>query len=81
MRSPGRWRGCDVDGLDDVLVEFLEALVLDDFFFEAGVEGGVLQGDADVAGQGFEQLHILAGEEIAALAAAEAMTAMVRSFT
>ena len=29
----------DVDGFDDVLVEFLEALVLVDLFFEAGVEG------------------------------------------
>ena len=62
----------DVDGLDDVLVEFLEALELGDLFFEAGVEAGVLQGDADVAGEGFEQLDIFAGEEVAAHGPAEA---------
>ena len=62
----------DVDGLDDVLVELLESLELADFFFEAGVEAGVLQGDADVAGQRLEQLDIFAGEEVAAHGAAEA---------
>ena len=61
-----------VDGLDDVLVELLEALEFDDFFFEAGVEAGVLQSDADVAGERFEQLDIFAGEEVAAQGAAEA---------
>ena len=53
----------DVDGFDDVLVELLEALELDDLFFEARVEAGVLQSDADVAGQGFEQLDVFAGQE------------------
>ena len=32
---------------------------------EPGVELGVLDGDADVAGQGFEHFHVLAGEEVA----------------
>jgi hypothetical protein len=62
----------DVDGLDDVFVELLEALELADLFFQAGVEAGVLQGDADVAGQGFEQLDVFAGEEVAADGAAQA---------
>ena len=61
-----------VDGLDDVLVELLEALELGDLFFQAGVEAGVLQGDADVAGEGFEQLDIFARQEVAAEGAAEA---------
>ncbi len=62
----------DIDGFDDVLVEFLKALVFDNFLFEAGVEAGILQGDADVAGQRFEELHVLAGEEVATGAAAQA---------
>ena len=62
----------DVDGFDDVLVELLQALELADLLFEARVEAGVLQGDADVAGQGLEQLDIFAGEEVAAHGAAEA---------
>ncbi len=61
-----------VDGFDDVLVEFLEALELGDLFLQARVEAGVLEGDADVAGQGFEQFHVFAGQEIAAQRAAEA---------
>ncbi len=62
----------DVDGFDDVLVELLEALELADFLFQAGVEAGVLEGDADVAGQGFEQLDVFAGQEVAAQGAAQA---------
>ena len=42
------------------------------FVFEARVEAGVLQRDADVAGQGFEQLDVFAGEEVAAHGAAQA---------
>ena len=42
------------------------------FSSKARVEAGVLQGDADVAGEGLEQLHIFAGEEVAADGAAEA---------
>ena len=62
----------DVDGLDDVLVELLQALELADLLFEARVEAGVLQRDADVAGQRLEQLDVFAGEEIAADGAAQA---------
>ena len=65
-------QNADVDGLDDVLVELLEPLEFADLFFQAGVEAGVLEGDADVAGQGFEQFDIFAGEEIAADGAAQA---------
>ena len=62
----------DVDGLDDVFVELLEPLEFADLFFQAGIEAGVLQGDADVAGQRFEQFDVFAGEEVAADGAAQA---------
>ena len=62
----------DVDGFDDVLVELLEALELADLGFKAGVEAGVLEGDADVAGERLEQLDVFAGEEVAADGAAKA---------
>ena len=42
------------------------------FSFKPRVEAGVLQGNADVAGQRFEQFHVFAGEEIAADGAAQA---------
>ncbi len=62
----------DVDGFDDVLVELLEAFELGDLLFEAAVELRVLDRDADVAGERFEQLHVFAGEEVAVVGAAEA---------
>ena len=62
----------DVDGFDDVLVELLEAFELCDLLLEAAIELGVLDGDADVAGERFEQLHVFAGEEVAVVGAAEA---------
>ena len=42
------------------------------FIFEPRVEAGVLEGDADVAGQRLEQLDVFAGEEVAAQRAAQA---------
>ncbi len=62
----------DVDGFDDVFVELLETLELADFFFEPRVEAGVLEGDADVAGQRFQQFNVFAREEVAADGAAQA---------
>ena len=62
----------DVDRLDDVLVELLQALELGDLLLEPPVELRVLDGDADVAGQRFEQLHVFAGEEVAVVGAAQA---------
>ncbi len=62
----------DVDGFDDVLVEFLEPFVLGDFLGERCVEAGVLYGDADVGGQRFEQLDIFGREEVAGRGAAQA---------
>ena len=62
----------DVDGFDDVFVELLEALELGDLGLEALVELGVLDGDADVAGERFEQLHVFGREEVAIMGAAEA---------
>ena len=61
-----------VDGLDDVFVELLQALEFADFLFQPGVEAGILEGDADVAGERLEQLDVFAGEEIAADGAAQA---------
>ena len=40
--------------------------------FEAAVELGVLDGDADVAGEGLEELHVFGGEEVSVAGAAEA---------
>ena len=68
----------DVDRLDDVLVEFLEPLIFRGLLLQTGVEARVLQGDADVAGEGLEQLHVLAGEEVGAVVRPRPMTAMVR---
>ena len=48
----------DVDRLDDIFVELLEALELGDFLLQAAVELGVLDGDADVAGERFQKLHV-----------------------
>ena len=55
-----------IDRFDNVFVEFFEPLEFADFFFQPRVEAGVLQSDADVAGQRFQQFHILAGKKIAA---------------
>ena len=54
-----------VDRLDDVFVEVLQAFVLGDLLFERGVQARILDGDADVAGQGFQQFDVFAGQEIA----------------
>ncbi len=62
----------DVDGFDDVLVEVFEAFELVDLGLEGAVELGVLDGDADVAGEGFEDFHVFRGEEVAVAGAAEA---------
>ncbi len=59
-----------VDGFDDVLVEFLQALKLADLFFEPRIQACILQRDADVAGERFEQLDVFARKEIAANGAA-----------
>ncbi len=62
----------DVDGFDDVFVEFLQPFELGDLFFQARIEAGILQRDADVAGERFEQFDVFAGEEVAADGAAQA---------
>ena len=62
----------DVDGLDDVFVEVAETLEVEHLLFEATVELGVLDGDADVAGEGLEELHVFGGKEVAVAGAAEA---------
>ena len=62
----------DVDRFDDVLVELLEAFELRDLLLQPAVELRVLNGDADVAGQRLQQLHVFAGEEVAVIGAAQA---------
>ena len=54
-----------VDGFDDVFVEVFQALVLRSFLLQRGVELSVLNGDAEIAAEGLEQLHVFAGEEVA----------------
>jgi len=44
----------------------LQAFEFANLGFQAGIEAGVLQGDADVTGQRFKQFHVFAGEEVAA---------------
>ena len=55
----------DVDGFDDVLVEILQALVLRHFLLQRSVEPAVLDGDAEIAAERFEQLHVFAGKVVA----------------
>ena len=54
----------DIDGLDDVLVEFLQALIFGYLLLQAGVQTGVLDRDSDIAGHGLQQLHVFAGEKV-----------------
>src|ERR1700722_17248889 len=56
----------DVQGFDDIFAEIFEALDLSGFLFERVIETRVLDGDADVASDGEQQLEIVAGEVIAA---------------
>src|SRR5262249_12631331 len=53
-----------VDGLDDVLVEIFQTLVLRHLLFERGVEPSVLNRDAYIAGECLEQFHIFTGKEV-----------------
>ena len=56
----------DVDGFNDVFVKFFEAFEFRDLLFETGIEAGGLEGNTDVACEGFEELYVFAGEEVAA---------------
>ncbi len=62
----------DVDRFDDVFAEFLEPLVLLHFALQRAVEGGVFDGDADVAGEREQQFDVDAREVIAIHGAAYA---------
>ena len=53
-----------IDGLDDVLVEVLQRLVLKRFLLERPVELGVFEGDAHVPADGVEQVDVLARKEV-----------------
>ena len=53
-----------IDGLDDVLVEVLQRLVLKRFLLERPVELGVFEGDAYVPADGVEQVDVLARKEV-----------------
>src|SRR5208282_3063820 len=55
----------NVDGFDDVLVEILQTLVLGGFLLQGGIKLAILDRDAEISAQGFKQLHVFAGEEIA----------------
>src|SRR5580698_3380770 len=62
----------DVDRLNDIFVELFQALELRDLLFEALVELRILDSDADVTGERFEQLHVFARQEVAIVGAAQA---------
>ena len=55
----------DPERLDDVFAEVLEALDLNGFLLERLVEARVFDGDGDVAGDGGEQLKVIAREVVA----------------
>ncbi len=55
-----------VDRLDDVLVELLQPLELADLLLQPRIETRVLQSDADVAGQRFQQFHVFARKKVSA---------------
>src|SRR3974390_674047 len=54
----------DTDGLDNVLAELFQPLVLGDLALQRTVQARILDGNADVSCQGFQQLHVFGGEEI-----------------
>ena len=62
----------DVDGFDNVLVELLQPLEFGNLLLQPLVELRVLDGDADVSGERSQHLHVLAGEEVAVIGAAQA---------
>ena len=53
-------------------MELLQPFEVGDLLLQAAIELRVLDGDADVAGQRLEQLHVFAGEEVAIVRAAQA---------
>ena len=53
------------DRLDNVLVEILQPFVLGNLLLQRCVQPGVLDGDADIPGNGLKQFHVFAGQEIA----------------
>src|SRR6202011_5812938 len=54
----------NVDGLYDVFVEIFEPLVLRYFLLQRRIEAAVLNGDAEIAAEGLEQLHVFARKVI-----------------
>ena len=50
----------DIDGLDDVLVEIFQPLVLGDLLLQRSVQTSVLDGDSEITAQSFEELDIFA---------------------
>src|SRR5205085_4819485 len=55
----------DADRLNDVFVEFLQALIGGDALLQGGVESGVLDSNADISGQSLKEFDILAREIVA----------------
>jgi len=46
------------------LVEILQPLVLRHLLLQRGIELAVLNGNAEIAAQSFQQFHVFAGEEV-----------------
>ena len=61
----------DVDGLDDVLAELLQPLVLLHLVLQRTVQPRVFNRDADISRQRGQQLHVVARKEIALVGAAQ----------
>src|SRR3989442_5133941 len=53
-----------VERFDDVFAEILQPLDLLRFLFERAVKLGVVNGDGNIAGDGEEQLYVVAGQKI-----------------
>ena len=58
-------KDADTDGLNDILVEFLQPLVRGDALLQRGIESRVLDRNTDVSGESLKQLNIFAGEIVA----------------
>src|SRR5216683_1591192 len=62
----------DVQGFNDIFAEVLEPRDFEGFLFERAVELRVVESDGDVAGDGLNQLDVIAGQKISIDRLAEA---------
>ena len=72
LRIPGFHRAAEIHGqhadvqrFDDIFREILEPLDLRRFLFQGGVELGIVERDGQIAGDGEQQLDVLARQKVA----------------